>query len=99
MFPSFFTIHVHERPGVVMLVTADRFTCSAVDVCEPVQPGGCEDAMHGGRRDAEPARKLNRPLAKSHAQAHAPLHRRLARLVWRGLWARGPVMHRFAVGV
>lgn len=97
--PELLHIHVHERPGVVMLVTADRFACGAIYVCEPVQPSGRENSMHGGRRDAEPARELDRPFAKSQAQAHAALGRRLARLVRRGLRSRGPVVHRFAICV
>lgn len=36
--PELLHIHVHERPGVVMLVTADMFTCGAVYVCESVRP-------------------------------------------------------------
>lgn len=44
--------------------------------------------MHGGLRDAEPARELDWPFAKSQPQSPAPLRGRLARLVLRGLRPR-----------
>ena len=44
--PELLHIDVDERPGVVVLVAADRFAGGAVDVGEPVQTGARQDAMH-----------------------------------------------------
>lgn len=53
-------VYVDERPGVWMRVTADRFTGRTIDAREPVQPRRGQDAVHGGRGDAESRGELNR---------------------------------------
>ena len=58
-------IDVQHGPGVIVFVATDGFPSRAVNVRQPVQAGVDQDPVDRGRRDAEPARELNRPLAQT----------------------------------
>ncbi len=78
-------VHVHQGAGVGVLVPTDGFARSAVDVRQPVEVRGREDAVHRRRRDTESGGELNgqeRSFAARaddhaalHHEGHAPEHR------------------------
>jgi hypothetical protein len=43
-----FHIDMDHRPGVLVLVTADRFPGTDIDIAEPVQPASNEHDVHRG---------------------------------------------------
>lgn len=91
--PELLHIHMHQRPGVEVLVPADRLARGPIGVQQPVQTRGREDTVDRRRGDAEADGKLYRPLPQPHSQAHTPLRDRFRSLARRRSWARGPVMH------
>ena len=91
--PELLHVHVRQRAGVGVLVSANRLARGPVDVRQSVEAGRREDSMHGGRGDAEAGRELDRPFPQAHSQADAPLRHRLRGLVRRRPRARRPVVH------
>lgn len=91
--PELLHIHMHQRPGVGVLVPADRLARGPIGVQQPVQTRGREDTVDRRRGDAEADGKLYRPLPQPHSQSHTPLRDRFRGLARRRSWARGPVMH------
>ena len=63
-------INMDQRPGMVVLVPADRFTAGPVHVRQPVDPASDQYRVHGRGRDPEPAADLDRSQAVSSSQRH-----------------------------
>ena len=80
-------VDVEHGAGVVVFVAADGFTGGTVDVVEPVEVAGREDAVDGGGGDPESWCELHWPFAESHAQADAALDDLRVGLVRAVVWS------------
>ena len=58
-------VDVQHRSGVVVFVAPDRFAGGAVDMGQPVQVCGDQNAVDRRRGDAQSAGQLHRPLSQA----------------------------------
>jgi len=86
-------IDMHRVPGVRVLVAAHRFPGGPVDVGEPADPGGGQDAVHRGGREGEHRRELHWSEAFLPPDVHDLADHRCRRPARAVMGPRGAVDH------
>src|SRR5215218_1860466 len=90
-------VHVHQVPGLGVLVAADlgadTLASGQVHVAKPGQLLAAQDLVHRGRWQADPRADPGRPPPTGAAQVHDLLDQPAAGLGRAGVRAAGPVIH------
>ena len=86
-------VDVDQRPGMIMLVTADRFPGDSVDVAEPIDPATLEHRVDSRRRQAELTSDLHGTQPAPPSRIHDPLDHRRRCLGRHRAWTAGSISH------